>query len=372
MTITQIDIYQSPIKLKEPFVISLGPLAYAENVVTVIQTKEGFKGFGECSPFKTINGESMETCFVVASYLARVLMGKNPLEIENCIKLMDAVIYGNSSIKSAFDMALFDLAAQHAGLPLYAFLGGNNQKALFTDYTVSIREPEEMAAKAKQIQQAGYPVLKVKLGGSLEKDVERIRMIRDAIGYTLPIRIDANQGWDVQTAHAILKALAPYQIQHCEEPIARWNFMALPEIRKQSPIPIMADESCCDPHDAQRLIDLEACDSLNVKLGKSGGIYKALQIIELAEKANMKVQIGGFLESRLGFTASAHLALCCDSVVYCDFDTPLMLSEDPVSGGILYGENGRVHVPEIPGLGAWIEPDYLEGLRKMSVSDGSS
>lgn len=367
LIINQIEIYQSPIKLKEPFVISLGPLDYAQNVVVVIRTDKGITGFGECSPFMTINGESIDTCFVVAQYLAKMLKGKNPLNISECSAAMDTVIYGNSSIKSAFDIALYDIASQNAGLPLYAFLKGSNKKTLTTDYTVSIGDKDKMVHDAIKIKDNGFQVIKVKLGESKEKDVERMRLIREAIGMDLPIRIDANQGWKTDEAIQTLIALAPYNIQHCEEPIPRWNFMELSKVRKQSPIPIMADESCCDNHDAKRLIDLAACDFFNIKLGKSSGFFKALKIIHLAEQAEIKIQVGGFLESRLGFTASAHLALTSDNIIHCDFDTPLMFVEDPVVGGITYDSKGVVTVPDTPGLGATIDDKYLRELHHTII-----
>jgi L-alanine-DL-glutamate epimerase-like enolase superfamily enzyme len=280
---------------------------------------------------------------------------------------MDKIIYASSSIKSAFDMALYDIAAQHAAVPLYKFLGGKNNKILATDMTVSIGDPQKMAADAVKFKEQGFPAIKVKLGESKKKDVERIAAIRKAIGKDIPLRIDANQGWKVQTAIATLNALEEFNIQHCEEPIARWNFMKLKKVRKNSPIPIMADESCGDHHDAKRLIDLEACDMLNIKLGKSGGIYNALKIISLAEKAKMDLQVGAFMESRLGMTAFAHLALCSDHIIHCDFDTPLMFTEDPVSAGIVYEKNGVVKVPESVGLGAWIEQSYLDKLEKVII-----
>ena len=205
------------------------------------------------------------------------------------------------------------------------------------------------------------------MGGSEEADVERIKMIREAIGMDLPLRIDANQGWTAASAPDILHALAPYNIQHCEEPIPRWDYMQLPAIRMQSPIKIMADESCCDEHDAQRLIDIRACDSLNVKLGKSAGIFRAKIIIQIAAQNNMKVQIGGFLESRLAFTAAAHLSLASDVVVHCDFDTPLMFVEDPVIGGIKYLDNGIIDVSDVPGLGAVIDEKYLKNAEKIII-----
>jgi L-alanine-DL-glutamate epimerase-like enolase superfamily enzyme len=119
-----------------------------------------------------INGESMDTCFIVARYLAKTLKGKNPLDMSACMAAMDSVIYANNSIKSAFDIALYDIAAQQAAMPLYAFLGGSNNKEIVTDYTVSIDDPQKMADDAVKIKSNGFQVIKVKLGQQ-EMDVER-------------------------------------------------------------------------------------------------------------------------------------------------------------------------------------------------------
>lgn len=367
LIIESVEIYQSRIKLIEPFIISLGLFEYAENIIVIIRTDKGIAGFGECSPFMTVHGESMETCFIVGKYIAKILKGKNPLKIDECSKAMDMLIYCNSSIKSAFDIALYDIASQNNNQPLFRFLSGRNNKVLITDYTVSLSEADKMAVAAKKIMNNGFPVIKVKLGESAEADIERIRIIRETTGNEIPIRIDANQGWTLEEAIRVLNALQPYNIQHCEEPIARGDYSALSKVRRHSPIPVMADESCCDHHDAKRLIDLASCDLFNVKLGKSSGIYKAQKIIQLAENGGIKIQVGGFLESRLGFTASAHLALTSNNIIYYDFDTPLMLIEDHVIGGIVYGKNGTVTVPETAGLGASIDQKYLNTLIKAVI-----
>jgi L-Ala-D/L-Glu epimerase len=367
LTIQQIELYKLSIPLKEPFTTSLGTEYSADNVLVKIITKEGITGFGECSPYMPINGESQDTCFIVGQYFAKALKEKNPLQIEECINLMDKIIYGNSSIKSAFDMALYDIASQHAGMPLYKFIGGTNNKTIITDYTVSIGDIDKMAADAIKIKEQGYPAIKVKLGKHGPTDVARMKAIRAAVGNEIPLRIDANQGWAVDEAIETLKALAPLNIQHCEEPIARWNFMQLPKVKKESPIPIMADECCGDDHDAQRLIQLNACDYFNIKLGKSGGIFKALKMARMAEQANIHLQVGAMLESRLAMTAFAHYALCSPVIEHYDFDTALMFSEDPVTGGIVYEKNGVVKVPEVIGLGATIEESWLGKMEKVIV-----
>jgi len=366
--ITQIGIYKSSIPLKESFVISLGKLDFAENIIVVIHDSTGRKGYGEGSPFRTIHGETIETCFSVGRDLAGLLLGKNPLEINESAALLDKFIFANTTIKSAINIALHDLAAQHAGLPLYKFLGAEKNKILYTDYTVSLGSMEKMAEDAQKIITAGFPVIKVKLGGGKETDIARIKAIRRKVGMDIPIRIDANQGWLSSEALEILNEFKDLNIQHCEEPIARRSYRDLPELRRKSPIPIMADESCFDEHDAEKLIGLNACDSFNIKLGKSSGISRALKIIEKAEKENMPLQIGGFLESRLGFTAAAHLALCCNQTPFIDFDTPLMFSQDFVKGGIQYGKNGSITVPDSPGIGASFTEEYLNSVEGILVS----
>ena len=367
MTISQTEIYKLRIPLIEPFITSLAKEEYVENVIVVIRTSNGITGFGECSPYMPVNGESMDTCFIVGQYFAKLIKGKDPLKIEDRLREMDKLIYGNSSIKSAFDIALHDIIGQHKGVPLYKLYGGKNNKELVTDYTVSLDRKEKMAADALKIKAAGYPAIKVKLGQSGKKDVERIKSIRETVGFDIPLRIDANQGWKVKEAIETLNALDAYNIEHCEEPIARWNFMRLRKVKKNSPIPIMADESCGDAHDAERLINLKACDMINIKVGKAGGLFNAYEIVKLANKSDMQMQVGAFLESRLGMTASAHLALCSDNITYCDFDTPLMFSEDIVSGGMTYHENGLMKLPDAPGLGARIDQGILDKLEKVII-----
>jgi L-alanine-DL-glutamate epimerase-like enolase superfamily enzyme len=367
MRVTQIELYKLFIPLKDPFIISLGPIYNAENVLVIIRTDAGITGFGECSPFMSINGESADTGMIVGQYFANYLKDKNPLLIEEHVVAMDKIIYANSSIKSAFDIALYDIASQYSGVPLYKYLGGAKNKTIITDYTVSIGEPQKMAADALRIKQEGYPAIKIKLGKNGETDVLRVKAIREAVGNEIPLRIDANQGWDFEEAITTLKALSVFNIQHCEEPIPRWAFMSLPRVKKESPIPIMSDESCGDDHDAERLIQLGACDYLNIKLGKSGGIFKALKMVKLAEAASMHLQVGAFMESRLAMTAFAHFSLCSAAIVHFDFDTALMFSEDPVSGGIKYKPNGVVELPEAIGLGAYVNEKWLNKMEKVVI-----
>ncbi|HMZ49384.1 MAG TPA: dipeptide epimerase, partial [Flavobacteriales bacterium] len=343
-------------------------------VVVIVRATDGLVGFGECSPYWTINGETAETCFAVGAHLGKALIGHEATDIEGAHAQMDRLIFGNNSIKSAFDIALHDISAQAADLPLWKFLGGKDRSDLFTDYTVSIGDPEQMAIDAEDIVNEGFPVIKVKLGGARpgqrtgdgDLDIRRVRAIRSRIA-SIPLRIDANQGWDPDTAIRVLNALGDQGIQHCEEPIPRWQYMELRRVQEASPIPIMADESCCDHHDAQRLIELGSCQRFNIKLGKSGGLFKARKIIALAEAAGMEVQIGGFLESRLAWSTAAALATTSPCAKYFDMDTPLMFRDDPVEGGLAYGANGAITLPQGIGIGASIKERYRSGTQGIEV-----
>lgn len=365
--IKQISIYKLSIPLKKPFVISLGPIYNADNIVVTIKTVGGLTGTGECSPFMTINGESQATCFEVGQYLAQGLKGKDATAIEDNHAIMDKIIYANTSIKSAFDMAMYDIASQQAGQPLYKFLEGKKNKKIITDYTISLGDADEMAQHAAELKKSGFQIIKVKLGGKPEEDIERMNAIRKAVGKKIKLRIDANQGWNPEDAATALKGMAALDIQYCEEPIPRWAWTELKKLRKKSPVPIMADESCIDEHDAKRLIESGSCDKFNLKLGKSSGIFRARKIIRLAEKAGMEMQVGGFMESRIGMTANAHLALSSPNIKYFDFDTPLMFTKDFVSGGIQYKTDGEITLPTGAGLGASVDSKILKKLPEVVI-----
>ena len=123
-----------------------------------------------------------------------------------------------------------------------------------TDLTVGIQAPEQMAKQALDFKQQGVRIIKVKLGKLPEDDIERVRRIREAAGENLQLRIDANQGWDYEAALHVLKSIEPCNIAFCEQPMRRYNDHLLPALKKASPIPVMADESVFDHHDAERII----------------------------------------------------------------------------------------------------------------------
>ncbi len=365
--IASVEIIKLNIPYKEPFIISLGVIENATNVVIKINTNTHLTGIGECAPFVFIVGETQETIFELSKQVGNLLIGKNPFAIEDRLKEIDKAVKGNYTMKSAFDMALYDLLAKNANLPLYKLLGGSNSREIYTDMTISIGSPEKMANDAKNFKDAGFPAIKAKLGTTTEQDVARIKAMREAVGDDYPIRIDANQGWDTVTAIKTLNALNKYNIEHCEEPIPHWNNRELVRVRENSPISIMADESVFDHHDAFRLASMGACDYFNIKFSKSGGINNALKIVAIAEAAGIKCQVGCMSESRYALTALVHLVAARDNIVHFDIDSSLMLAEDPVIGGIEYMGKGKWKLADTIGIGADFDPEVLNKMEKFIV-----
>jgi L-alanine-DL-glutamate epimerase-like enolase superfamily enzyme len=365
MKISYIEIYRFSIPM-EPFVIATGTMYFAQNVLVKIHTDKGVHGYGECSAFPMIVGENQDTCIAMGKEFAKLLIGKDPLDIPE--RMNDLLSYAahNSTIKSAFDMALFDISSKHAGLPLYQFLGAH-KRTVETDMTIGIDTPERMAVTALKYKTQGCRILKVKLGKNIHDDIQRVEMIRSAVGEHMTIRLDANQGWSFDDALLALSALAKFNIQFCEQPMRTWYDDKLPELNINSQIPIMADESCYNHHDARRLINSKSCDLLNIKISKSGGILEAQKIHEVALQTGTKCMLGGMLESRLALTANLHFAMASQNVIYFDLDTCLLGHlADPVIGGLTY--NGYfLDLPDGIGIGAEPDPVYLKKCEKWIV-----
>ena len=349
-----------------PFTIATGTMRFAQNIFIRIKTDAGITGVGECSAFPVIAGETQNTCFEIAKDIAALWKGKEALDIDVRIKELELLIAGNYTAKSAFDMALYDIAAIDAGKPLYEFLGGKRRE-LESDMTIGIDTPENMSATATGLIAKGVNMIKVKLGKEVNDDIERIKQIRAAIGENTVLRIDANQGWSFDDAVYALQNLAQYDIQFCEQPMRKHNDELLPQLCKLSPIPLMADESVFTHYDAERIIRNNAAAYINIKFAKSGGIHEAKKINAVAERNNIPCMLGSMLESRLALTANVHFAMAFENIRFYDLDTCLLGQlEDPVENGMSY-DGMKLILPESIGIGADVDEAYLKNLESIVI-----
>jgi L-alanine-DL-glutamate epimerase-like enolase superfamily enzyme len=363
--ITHIDIYRFSIPMV-PFTIATGTMEHAQNVFIRVHTDKGFYGVGECSAFPMIVGETQETCLVMAKEFAALWKGQNALDIAARMQQLHDFTAGNSTIKCAFDMALFDIAAKNAQQPLYKFLGGTKRE-VETDITIGISSPEKMAQKASEFVASGANILKVKLGKNASGDIERIKQIRNAAGDKVKIRIDANQGWNFDDAVYALHEIGKYDIEFCEQPMRTWYDDRLPELKKLSPVKIMADESVYNHHDARKQINSNSCEYINIKFAKSGGILEAKKIHDFAAQYDVACMMGGMLESRIALSAKLHFVYASPNIKFYDMDTCMLGHlEDPCINGVTY--NGYLlDIPDLPGIGADADDKYLKKCEHFRI-----
>jgi L-Ala-D/L-Glu epimerase len=365
MTITRTDIWKFSIPM-HPFSIATGTMHFAQNVFIRVHLSNGMYGVGECSAFPMITGETQATCFEMAKEFAALWKNKEATDIVGRLAELDDFTAFNSTIKSAFDMSLHDIASKLANKPLYEYLGGK-MKLLETDLTIGIDTPAGMQEKAIEFVKKGARIIKIKLGKNKNEDIERVKLIRKGASDNAVLRIDANQGWTFEDAADVLTSISQYNIEFCEQPMRAHDDHLLPDLKRISPIPIMADESVYDHHDAARLIANQACDSINIKFAKSGGIAEAARINDVCAHNNIPCMMGGMLESRVALTAFAHFAIAHDNIIFYDMDTCMLGHQlDPVKGGIVY--NGfMIETPTKPGIGADADDDFLSKCESITI-----
>ena len=368
MIITEVHIAKLNIPFVKPIKVAIGESSSAENIAIKMVTDSGLVGWGEASPCEYITGDSQQTNYQTAQQLAQLLKGTDPLALEARMTEIHGFIVGEPSIRAAFDMALYDIAAKAANMPLYQFLGGGRRE-LRTDLTIGLQDTvEQTLGHAQAILDQGFNAIKMKVGRSGLADVAHVKAVRELAGPDIHIKVDSNQGWDYPTAVANINAMTPLNLQYSEQPLAVWDYDNLARLRDKVSLPICADESVFDHHDALKLIKQGAADYFNIKLGKSGGIHVALKINAVAEAAASKCMIGCFGESRLALSAAAHLAMAKPNIYFLDLDSAFDFKTDPVLGGIEYDKTigGLIHVSDSIGHGASFNEDYFDN--KIIVS----
>ena len=246
MKISCIDIYKFNIELTQPTVVPIGILDAANNVAIRITSDSGIQGWGEASPFAPITFDTQESNFDKARAPAHTILGKDPLAVEARMQDINSETVGEPSLRSAFDMALYDILGQAAGLPLYALLGGE-QRPLRTDFTIGMQETvAKTLERLDECLAMGFNEIKLKVGRPGLADVEHVAAVRERIGPDMAIKVDSNQGWDLPTAIANLRAMEPFNLQYSEQPTAARDFESLRRLREKVDTPICADECVFD------------------------------------------------------------------------------------------------------------------------------
>ena len=357
MKITDIAIGTISVPLITPFKTALRTVDRIQDLIVRVTLDSGETGYGEAPPTAVITGETSQSiAAALCDYLAPAALNSDPADRNEFFSRLDRAMAKNTSAKAALDIAVHDAVSRSLGLPLFRFLGSRApekvRNILETDLTISLNDPEIMAADARNAVGRGFKILKVKVGKGGPEDVERVRCVRNAGGKDAVLRVDANQGWTPEEAVRTIGLMedAGLNIQLVEQPVSCHDFRGMQYVTAHTETPILADESVFSPEDAARIIEEHGADWINIKLMKTGGIWPAEKICDLAEQSGVACMMGCMLESAVSVSGAAHLAAARSVISLCDLDGPSLCAENPYAGGPLYREQ-QIILPETPGIG---------------------
>lgn len=339
-TIRSVTIEPLNIPLLEPFTIATGSVSEARNVLITVTLNDGSAGYGESAPFPPSTGESQETALAAARDCAALIEGRDAAHWRTLAKLMRSVYFSQATAIAGIEMALLDALTRSYGIPLYVFFGGAST-SVETDMSIPMVTPEHGYELAREIVARGITTIKIKIGGDIRDDVARVEAIREGAP-GLGLTLDANQGYTANEALLCLEALNDRDIRPLmlEQPVHKDDYEGLRYVTQHTTVPIAADESAYSAANVARLIAMGAVNVVNIKLMKCGFV-EALDIAAVCRAAHLPLMIGAMMESRLATSAAAHFVAGLGGFCYVDLDTPMLLADDPFTGG--YEQRGGIY-----------------------------
>jgi o-succinylbenzoate synthase len=321
-----------------------------------ITADDGRVGLGEAAPLPAFGGGTLEDTLAQIAQLAVGVAGQN---LDAALALLDRLDYAEAGMSAAacgFDMALLDVKAQAAGLPLAQLLTPDAAAAVPVNATIGALDTDAACRAAGQAAQAGILCVKLKVGvmSTHAAELARIAAVRATISADMHLRIDANAAWDVPEAIAIIRAAERYQLELVEQPCAVDDLAGMAQVRKSVHTPIAADESVGGPQQAAQVIAASAADVLVIKPMMAGGLRRARAIIVQAQLAGLQALVTTTIDAGVGVAAALHLAATLPTPLACGLATGPLLVGDLLVQPIVV-RNGALDVPDQPGLGVCID-----------------
>jgi muconate cycloisomerase len=366
MNITQIETWSVRIPLKPKYVMitALGKHDVSEYVIIRVHTDEGIEGVGEATVSPRWSGETIwGTEALIERVLSPMILGLDPTDIDQIAAAMDAATRHNWFAKSAIEMACWDIAGKAADKPVYELLGGAcRDLAIRCRYSMGAYDAERARARAAELIEQGFTTVKVKVGGNPEDDIARVRAVREVIGPDNELVLDANCGWDADTAIHCLHELENCNIALMEQPTPDGDYAGMARVRREVAPPIMADDICFDMAHAQELIRNECCDVISLYPGKNGGIQKSKRIAEFAADHGVACSIGSNLEYDVATAAMGHLIVATPNMQVETYPGDVLgpaYHEFSIASNPIQIEGPITRLTDRPGLGVDIDWDKV-------------
>jgi L-alanine-DL-glutamate epimerase-like enolase superfamily enzyme len=353
MQIERVEITPVQLSLREPFRSAKFPDSLSQ-VEAVFIRAELVRDYGDawgCAVLDPASGKTLEQVKKVCQECADHLPDINPLNTQYALAKLSHLTEGYPAVQCAIEMLLYDLLGLWSGLPLYRLLGGFRDR-IQTSITLGIDDVPVTVEKAQEHAQNGFRILKLKGGLDPELDVRRVRAVNRALP-NLTLRLDADQGYDVQAALEVARPLEG-KLEFLEQPTPADDLSALRQVTTNSPVPILADESLRGPDSALEIVNQRAADGLSTKLASCGGLDCARQIDTIARAGHLSTMVGCLNEPALLIAAGLALALSSPNVRYGDLDGHFDLENDPTLPGFTF-KDGWLIANESPGLGCRVD-----------------
>jgi len=368
----RIGAYRFP--FREPWPSPLGPQRVREGLLLALEDDEGRVGIGESAPFPGFGMETLASSRSALRIAARYAVG---LPAEHFLGAAEdlprlAPVVASPGARAALDVALHDLAAQRAGLPLARLLRAGAADHVRANAALPRLPADGAARAAAEAVGHGARCVKLKVGGApLAQDLERVRAVRQAIGPEIALRVDANQAWSEGEAIDALRAFAPYELDYAEQPVAAGAVEAMARVRSAlaGVVRIAADESLADGRAARRLLSLKAADVFVVKPMALGGLAAAHAVIALARDAGVEVTVTSLVESAVGRAAALHLAASLADGRDHGVATGSALAEDLLPG--FADQPGSIGISTESGLGAALRAAAMARTEPVLLGDGA-
>jgi muconate cycloisomerase len=367
MTIERVEVFGIAMPLVGEYKNAYLSKSLVKAAVVRITANSGVSGCGSIEPTPGYSKESVEDSLrVLETHLAPLVVGLDPTNVHRILATIEPAIEGYLDAKAAIEMACVDLAARVAGVPVYTYLGGAVRERVDFNAWIGILPPDEAAQETLDWQERGFHSAKVKVGGNIKADRDRVAAIRAAVGPDFQLRIDANAGYDAETSIELARMVAPYRLQLFEQPVPDHDIAGLARVRREANalgIPIMADESVLDHASLIRVIKADAADIVKVKVMKQGGVLNTRRMIATAEAAGIRCVVGhGF---GLGPHTMAEIMVAATSNNVIDgleCVGPLKTREDVVTDKLDLS-SGSLALPDGPGLGVTLDDAKLQQYR---------
>jgi muconate cycloisomerase len=341
----------------------------AINVLVGAHGEDGRVGWGESCPRPYVTGETVESVQTdLAETILPPLVGRSFGDLDETaaalIEQLDTLRRNQHAAFCTAELAVLDLVGKTFGVSAGDVLGPIvHDKVRYSGVVVST-EPAKIRKYTRLMRFFGVPEIKIKVGPSLEENLEILRVTRDVAGRRKPLRIDANAAWDGPETVRQLEAMAAYDLEGVEQPVPGEDIDGMVHATAAGLVPVAADESLCSTADAELLIERKGCDVFNLRVSKCGGLINCGRLWKMATDAGLRCQLGAQVgETGLLTAAGRHVATRCGDLLWREGSYgKWLMGDEIVTADLTIKCRGAAPALRGPGLGVELDPDKLEEL----------